>query len=168
MDYLQEYIHASDLMEKESDRYWNRSNIMLIIQGALIALYGSVYEKSLLLSIAIAIQGFIFSIFWFGIVHKGSQYVKRWDSVILNIENQLRQKIGNDFFALRHMNDVARVDEKQGVFSNFSTTRLMKWTILSILIFWSVMATYTVYKYTIQDSKLNKSISKNAKPKQFK
>jgi len=151
MDDLQEYIHASDLMEKESDRYWNRSNIMLLIQGALIALYGGVYEKSLLLSIAIAIQGCVFSVFWYGIVHKGSLYVKRWDSVIYDMENQLRKKLGDDFFALRHMNDAARVDEKDRFFSKFSTTKLMKWTIVSVLIFWIGTASYSIYGYTTDD-----------------
>lgn len=149
MDDLQEYIHASDLMEKESDRYWNRSNIMLLIQGALIALYGGIYEKSALLSIAVATQGCIFSIFWYGIVHKGSLYVRRWDSVIYDMEIQLRGRVGEEFFALRHMNDAARVNETDKYLSKFSTTKLMKWTIVSVLVFWAVVVSYSVYNYAV-------------------
>lgn len=153
-----EYALANELMEQECDRYWNRSNIMLLIQGALIALDGAVYGKSQIISIAVAMQGILFSIFWFGIVHKGSLYVGRWDKVIKDLETDLKSESGEKFYALRHLNDASRLHEKKPRFMkrflNQSTTKLMKLVIMSAIVFWLFLLSYSIFFYNSNIEKI--------------
>lgn len=129
----------------ESDRYWNRSNIMLLIQGALLALFGGVSGSGKIVETAICVQGLIFSTLWFGVVHKGSLYVERWDRVVMQIEVELKNRLGKEFFALRHMNDAAKVYEKRGRLKVWGrTTTIMKATIATIAIFWIALGTMVI------------------------
>lgn len=140
----EEYRLATELLEKESDRYWNRSNIMLLIQGALLALFGGVSGKGAFTEATVCIQGIIFSVLWYGVVHKGSLYVQRWDRVVMDIETQLKSTLGSEFFAIRHMNDAAKIYEKRGRFKFWGrTTQIMKGTIITIFCFWLLVGLST-------------------------
>jgi hypothetical protein len=133
----EEYRLATELLEKESDRYWNRNNIMLLIQGALLALFGGVFGKGAIIEVAVSTMGLIFSILWYGIVYKGSLYVGRWDRVVMDIETRLKERLGAQFFAVRHMNDAGKVYERRGGLSIWGrTTTMMKFAIVTILVFW--------------------------------
>ena len=145
----EEYKLATDLLEKEADRYWNRSNIMLLIQGGLLALYGGVFGKGLLIEIAVCLQGLIFAVLWFGIVHKGGLYVNRWDRVVMDIEVKLKQKFQTEFFAIRHMNDAGKSYENRSGFIRWGrTTSMMKMTIVTIVVFWLFIGLSSPSRYS--------------------
>ena len=120
---------------------------MLLIQGALIALFGGISGKGIVIELAICIQGMIFSILWYGVVYKGSKYVERWDRVVMQIETTLKERLGSKFFAIRHMNDAAKIYEKRGKFRIWGrTTKLMKITIITIGMFWIGMGVSTPFR----------------------
>jgi hypothetical protein len=110
---------------------------MLLIQGALLALLGGLSGKGVLIEFVVCVQGLIFTILWYGVVHKGSLYVERWDRVVMQIETKIKEREGEEFFAIRHMNDAAKIHEKRGRIKVWGrTTKIMKVTIATVAVFW--------------------------------
>jgi hypothetical protein len=73
----EEYRLAIELGERESDRYWGRSNIMLLVQGALATVL-STQTHDVPIAVTIGALGIFLSFLWLGILHKGKLYVARW------------------------------------------------------------------------------------------
>jgi hypothetical protein len=138
-----EYRLAIERQEQESDRYWTRSNVLLLVQGALISFYTNIEDKRTLFAIAVAIQGLFLAIIWLGVIKKGKNYVNRWDDVIGHIERQEQSKghSSNLAYPLNALNAVAKRDEKPARLPLYrrSTTTLMKYAIASVAAFWSLM-----------------------------
>jgi hypothetical protein len=138
-----EYRLAIERQEQESDRYWTRSNVLLLVQGALISFYTNIDDKRTLFAVAVAIQGLFLAIIWLGVIKKGKNYVERWDNVIGHIEQQeqAKQDQSNLAYPLNTLNNVAKRDEKPARLPLYrqSTTTLMKYAIASVVVFWSLM-----------------------------
>jgi hypothetical protein len=139
----EEYRLAIERQEQESDRYWTRSNVLLLVQGALISFYTNIDDKRTLFAIAVALQGLFLAVVWLGVIKKGKSYVSRWDSVIAHIEECEGSK-GSESrlsYPLNELNWVAKRQEKTERLPLYrqSTTTLMKYAIASVAMFWSLM-----------------------------
>lgn len=144
----EEYRLAIERQEQESDRYWTRSNVLLLVQGALISFYTNIEDKRTFFAIAVALQGLFLAVIWLGVIKKGKAYVNRWDSVIGHIEEQERSKgNGGLTYPLNMLNSVAKREEKPDRLPLYrqSTTTLMKYAIASVVAFWSLMVLLAVF-----------------------
>ncbi|MEL6643317.1 MAG: hypothetical protein AAFQ79_05225 [Pseudomonadota bacterium] len=140
-----EYKIAIDRQEKESDRFWARSNIMLLVQGALISFYIGLQGKDSLFGIITVLEGILLAVIWLGVLAKGKSYVSRWDAVIRSIEDS-SIKTGDLQYPLADLYREAKVDETSSLvpLSRKSTTKLMQYAVLSILVFWIAALTLTL------------------------
>src|SRR6266481_7042814 len=118
----EEYKLAVDHLERESDRFWNRTNIALVVQAAFLAFFGGIATKNPNMAAVICIPGAAFSLLGLGIITKGCVYVQRWSDVVMEIEVQLKGELGGNFFALHHMNDARKAFERRGRFRFPRTT----------------------------------------------
>ena len=138
---FEEYKLALDLIEKESERFWTRNNVFLIIQGALIAFYNSVFSTGNFYGLIVAAQGFFLAVIWIGVLIKGKNYVDRWDITARDIEKRLLDTYPNTLLGLKRLNDRAKSNERQHFIQllNKSTTLLIRYVIYSFMLFWSAL-----------------------------
>lgn len=149
---FEQYKLALELLEKESDRFWSRNNVFLLIQAALISLYGAIMDdKSLLFNLLISMQAWFLAFTWLCVLIKGATYVARWDKVVRDIESAIEKTTSDSevpVYALKKMNDRARVDEymppRMFRFSVHRTTKQIRYAIVSILIFWGIVISINV------------------------
>ena len=136
----EEYIAALDLVERESDRFWARNNVFLLVQGAMIAFYSKA-NTGLTFGMLVSAEGFFLALIWIGVLRKGAHYVSRWDKVAREIERRLEERNGSDFIGLKRLNDLAKAEESpaQVRFLNRRTTILIRYFIVSLLIFWLLL-----------------------------
>lgn len=128
---------ASELLEKESDRFWNRVNIALLIQAALLALLGGAASEGPLVVAVAGGLGAAFSLLGWGLTTKGCSYVERWTAVVLDIEVKLKAELGAAFIPLRHENDLKRLSDKGTPVPLKSSTSQMKTAFLVLFLFWA-------------------------------
>lgn len=140
----EQYRLAIELLENESDRFWARNNIFLLIQAAFISLYASIIKDTEFYSVLLALQGFIIAFIWLGVLRKGATYVSRWDKVVRNIEmKMLSDKRRISFLGLKKLNDSVKNKENSPIWPisivNKRTTLLITYFIYSLLLFWIVI-----------------------------
>lgn len=131
---------ALEMREKESDRYWSRSNIILLVQCVLVATFGNIHTISPL-ALAICVIGLSVSFIWLGVLYKGKCYVSRWDYAAKKTQQDLlksSKKKGNDFIPILSYYETAKTKEHNPRFFifNYNTTTLMKWCVIVMIFFW--------------------------------
>lgn len=84
---MEEYRIAIELSEKESDRYWSRSNIILLVQGALATIVSTQVDH-LIRTLLICLLGIYVSLLWLGVLYKGKLYVSRWAAAAKRVEKE--------------------------------------------------------------------------------
>jgi len=131
-----------------TDLMWKRSNIMLIIQGSILALIMSPYFSMRPVgSIAFCLFGFMISFFWWRITKGGDFWVTCWESKLRDIEEYV---IGDHITMFRshaHMTDSADL-RKHFKSSGYVSTRktLMQVSKFSMFI-WILLLGYFGYVY---------------------
>jgi hypothetical protein len=155
---------ALEIKEKESDRYWNRSNIMLVLQGALVAAFSAVHTVHFL-AIAISGIGLLMCFLWLGMLYKGKCYISRWDYAAKQAEQKLWKmavKKGDVFPPVLHYVECSRKKESKPRFFLFrhSTTILMMWAVVIMMQFWLFIGAWMVIstvstKNMLQQSKMS-------------
>ena len=133
----EEYKIAIDRQEKESDRFWARSNIMLLVQGALISFYIGLKGKDNIFGTFTALEGMFLAIIWLAVLVKGKSYVSRWDHVIKAIEDSNNNQAQIQY-PLNRIYGQAKDSEHINLkwLWGKSSTKLMQYAVVSILIFW--------------------------------
>ena len=139
MKRYENYIKAMELLENESDRFWARNNVFLLVQGAMIAFYSKANMGSLF-SALISIEGLFLALIWIGVLVKGAKYVGRWDDVVREIESKLVAE-SDSFIGLKKLNDISKAQEKPFIlkFLNKRTTLLIRYFIVSLVFFWLII-----------------------------
>ena len=139
MKRYENYIKALDLLENESDRFWARNNVFLLVQGAMIAFYSKANMGSLF-SVLVSIEGLFLALIWIVVLVKGAKYVGRWDTVVREIESKLVAE-SDEFFGLKGLNDISKAQEKPFFikFLNKRTTLLIRYFIVSLVFFWFII-----------------------------
>ena len=140
-----EYKIAIERQEKESDRFWARSNIMLLVQGALISFYISLQGKDSLFGVITVLEGVLLAVIWLAVLAKGKTYVSRWDEVINGIEEEAIVSRELQFPLASLYRNVKEGEASSAIpFSRKSTTKLMQYAVISILVFWLSALTLTL------------------------
>lgn len=134
----EEYKLAIERQEQESSRYWSRSNIMLIVQAALISFFVNIYNVKPVFGLITATEGFFLSLIWLGVINRGKKYINRWDYVIKQIEECERESESSCIkFPINTIYSNAKIQERNiWPFPKSSTTHLMKYAVISTLLFW--------------------------------
>ena len=149
MKLFENYNKALDLLENESDRFWARNNVFLLVQGAMIAFYAKANLGNLF-SLLVSIEGFFLALIWIGVLVKGAQYVARWDNVVREIEIKLEAE-SNEFVGLKKLNDMSKSNERPLFvkFFNKRTTLLIRYFIYSLVVFWFLIFISNISKTAV-------------------
>ena len=156
------YQTILDAHDDESDRFWTRNNIFLLINSGLLVTATSAIETPQL-KIIVSIFGIYFSLIWVQVNKKGAYYVHRWRPVIEEFENVLKKTglVSSKPFA----NLVRPDDEKfqttdspisliKLIFNkeipSATTTELMRRVILGFLFIWISIAGINFYSSFFQ------------------
>ena len=86
------YASLVAVWDKEADRFWVRSNLLLIVNGALFGLITASSTPQILRASG-CLFGLYFSFYWLLMNDKGGYYVGRWRPVIEAYEQKLRQRL---------------------------------------------------------------------------
>ena len=89
-EYWKKYV---DLWNSESDRFWVRSNIYLIVNGGLLAVITGL-SKIPLFSLIISFFGVIFAVVWHQTNKISKHYVARWKILIGECEQEMNDRFG--------------------------------------------------------------------------
>ena len=150
MKLYSQYLKALELLERESDRFWMRNNVFLLVQGAMIAFYSKAPPDALF-NLLVSIEGLFLAALWIGVLTQGANYVRRWDDVVRELEARLEALFGDKFVGLKRLNDIAKSREKPGNIRLLDkrTTVLIRYFIISLLIFWEILVIYHLTKLQI-------------------
>lgn len=143
MSFPDEYRLALELQEKESDRYWSRSNVLLLVHGALISFYISVARNNSWYTLAVAVEGVFLGIIWLGILFKGKRYVSRWGYAAAEVERITKAKdpslANRNHPILEYYEAAKRAEPASRLFIyRRNTTTLMRYAVYSIITFWCI------------------------------
>lgn len=86
-------LHATSvgIWDKEADRFWVRSNLMFLANGALLSVAGALQQPLPIRIITVAV-GLFLAWSWLLINNKGGYYVSRWRPVIEDIEQHMSRR----------------------------------------------------------------------------
>lgn len=86
-------VHATyiAIWDREADRFWVRSNLMLLVNGALLGVVTGAQTPSAL-KLFLCAFGVYFSIHWLLVNGKGAYYVGRWRPAIEKYERSLAHR----------------------------------------------------------------------------
>src|SRR5690349_276885 len=87
------YAALVGIWDKEADRFWVRSNLMRLINGALLGFTVGA-ETPPFIRIVVSLFGLYFSLVWVLMNNKGGYYVSRWRPMIEEFESVLRLRLG--------------------------------------------------------------------------
>lgn len=81
------YKILADVSNLDVKLMWDRTNVILILQGALLAFLGSGYNSdNFVLTLSIIVFGLITSFLWWRITKGGSFWVSHWEEKMRSIE----------------------------------------------------------------------------------
>ncbi len=85
---LEYYKIAVELHNTESQRYWDRNNVFILINGGFLALLGTDIIIGKIDRLVICCIGAITAYMWILILRQGKDLIERWRKVIHKIENE--------------------------------------------------------------------------------
>ncbi|MCP4303509.1 MAG: hypothetical protein GY788_01220 [bacterium] len=102
------YASLLQMWDSEADRFWTRNNLLLLINGALLGLFGT-FEAPRLITVLACAFGIYFSWLWMFLNKKGEYYVARWRPTIVEYEAFLASELGTPPLALTSVGADAEV-----------------------------------------------------------
>jgi len=148
------YQTIMDSWNRESDRFWSRNNLFLLINAALLTAISTFAQPSLI-SLAIAVLGIYFTGVWILVSKKGAYYVRRWRPVLERIEKQLQSDYSLSVSPMVEIKEKRESLESRGKLRltalsiiwnkqvpKLESTELMRHAIIGFLIAWMVIAVY--------------------------
>lgn len=131
------WIQVSNLWDKEADRFWTRNNILLLVNGGLIALLSTI--KVLEVILIISILGILLSILWLWINTISKYYLNRWKPILVEIEKTWPVK------------PISQIDDEHNTHPiplNYeATSTYMRWTICTLGVFWVIVLIACLFVY---------------------
>lgn len=138
------YLMQLDLLS--IDLMWKRSNIMLIIQGSILALIMSRYfSVSPVGIISLCVFGFMISFFWWRITKGGDFWVTCWESKLRDIEKYV---IGDHITMFRSHAHMTESDDLKKHFkrAGYVSTRKTRIGVSFFSMFiWIILLCYFIY-----------------------
>ncbi len=140
------YTAVLSLWNSECDRFWTRSNIFLIVNGALLTAFAA-FSSDIFARGTLATVGLYTSIIWLLLNKKSAHYVSRWRPVLEALELRLPAA------PLRAVPPDSMASKEDwtlpGAIALFlghrtpraSTTHLMSWTIRGFVVVWVALLT---------------------------
>lgn len=131
---LEFYKIAVELHNSESQRYWERNNVFILINGAFLALLGTDLIEGKIDKLIICLIGFFASYMWILILRQGKDLIERWRKVLHWIENE-DDKIVKVF----QKADKLSSEGKAFLFLPFSklpASGIMRWAAIIVCIGW--------------------------------
>lgn len=127
-----------DLQNQESNRFWQRNTVFLLLHGGLLAILSTTNLQ--FMQMIISLEGFFLAIFWLGVLKRGKDYVYRWNRVLTRIENENKNIIQ---IPVKHFEENAKENDPPDFFpfSCFKgeTTDIIRWVIYSLILAWSFL-----------------------------
>ena len=128
------YKIAVDLHNSESQRYWERNNVFILVNGAFLAFLGTDIIEEKVDRLVICSIGFLFSYMWILILRQGKDLIERWRKVIHKYEDE------ND--EIRDVFHTADRLSAEGVpisilpFSKLPPSGIMRWSAILVCSGW--------------------------------
>lgn len=139
-EYWKKYV---DLWNAESDRFWIRSNVYLVVNGGLlVAIIG--LSKIPLFSLIVSIFGVVFTVIWHQTNKISKHYVSRWKVLIEECENEMKDQFG---FIKR----LPIIKQQSNVYKNTkASTTHMLFVIKLLIVIWAffvILFCIQIYKF---------------------
>lgn len=126
---------------------WDRSNVLLVLQGFLLAFIGSNYSSNdFFIELSVLLFGCIMSILWWRVTKGGSFWVNHWEERMRNIENQT---FGSDIKIYREHPSVAKNKLKKEYRKKgyISTRKTLIFLSIIMSFIWIFLIIYNVINY---------------------
>jgi len=135
---LDVYRLAVERQLHESDLYWTRNNAFLLVQGVLIALYGSSSNVTTEFRVIPVAAGIALAIVWYLVLRRGKMYVARWEAVVSRLEHEAAAAGGQPTIPLlRYFHEAQASESTHRLrFMNLETSQLMKATTVLVAALW--------------------------------
>ena len=131
------------LWDKEMDRFWTRSNIFLVVNGALLVAVTSFTSLSII-GAAVSLFGMIFISIWIKVNRIGKYYVDRWKYFLQEIEIEWDKKI---------VGNLDKMTRESAYASRYrSTTRYMLITLRIMFFLWLVIFVQFIIQFINENS----------------
>ena len=136
------YKILSEISNLDVKLMWDRTNVLLVLQGGLLAFLGSNYNShNLYISFAISAFGIIISVLWWRVTKGGSFWVTHWEERMRKIEELTfgdEIKIYRDHPSATKDAKLIKQFKKQGYISTRKSLLFISLTLNLIWIFLSV------------------------------
>lgn len=123
-----------DLQNQESNRFWQRNNAFLLLNGGLLAAL-SLTTITFVHQIVSA-EGLILTILWLAVLRRGKEYVYKWNRVIRKMEDDHRGAIP---VPLKSLEDLTEKPSPYAWIFGGETTDLMRAFIYVVIIAWMLL-----------------------------
>ncbi len=133
------WVQVSNLWDKEADRFWTRNNILLLVNGGLIALLSTI--KLLEVILLISVFGILLSILWMWINTISKYYLNRWKPILKSFEKEWTVKPITFIDDENDLNAIPLTYE--------STSTYMRWTICTLGAFWAIVFVVCLVVYVL-------------------
>lgn len=95
-----------EIWDREADRFWTRSNIFLIVNGALLLAVTS-FASQPMLGVIVSVFGLLFVRIWMYVNRIGKYYVDRWRMLLEQLEEPWEHKLVGQLDELEEQSEVA-------------------------------------------------------------
>ena len=132
---LEYYRIAVEFHRSESQRYWDRNTVFIVINGGLLALLGVDFLMGNYDRIAVCIIGFIASYIWWLILRQGKDLIERWSRVARYLEDNYNLPI-----KLYQIADEASLEGTSDFclpFSKLLASGLMRLSAVVVMVCWA-------------------------------
>lgn len=102
-----DYEIAIMMHNLESQSYWSRNNVFLLVNGGLLAILTSSLNGHPVLQIMVSIIGLVMSYMWYVILIRSKDLIARWSAVIHKIEAN-----DDEVYKLFHQADETSTEDK--------------------------------------------------------
>ncbi|MFC1486025.1 hypothetical protein ACFL55_03255 [Candidatus Latescibacterota bacterium] len=141
-DILEKWKALLDIWDREADRFWARSNIFLIVNGALLVAVTS-FSESHFVGFAISLFGVLFVRIWIKVNTIGKYYLDRWKVLMIRLEDKWDDKI------IGELSQIALDDPRATRFK--SSTTYMLYALYLIMALWILILLYEGYQLIAQN-----------------
>ncbi len=142
------YKYIMQLRNLGATNLWSRSNVMLVLQGGLLAFiagnFSSLIVDNRIILIALSFFGLLISFFWYRLTKGGSFWIEYWQNKLREIENQVVGEIK----IFRNHPSMLKNKNQQSKLKNMgytSTRRILKQVSFITIILWIILLCYAVF-----------------------
>lgn len=128
------YKIAVELHSSESQRYWDRNTVFIVVNGGLLALLSVDFAKGNRDRIAVCMLGLIVSYVWWLILRQGKDLIERWSLVARSIEDEHNLPI--KLYRIADHVSSEGISDHSLPFSTLPASSLMRLSAVVVMIGW--------------------------------